>query len=151
MWQLDHKEGWALKNGCLKIVMLEKTLESPLNSKEIKPVNLKGNQPWILNGRTDAEAEAPTLWPLLWRVNSLEKTLRLGKATGKGGDRDEMVGQHHRLHGHEFEQAPGDSEGQGNSVCCSHGVAKSRTWFSKWTKIQQLHLHNCVLHTSHLN
>ena len=63
MWELDHKEGWVPKNWCFQIVLLEKTLESPLDSKEIKPVNPKGNQPWILTGRTDAEAEAPVLWP----------------------------------------------------------------------------------------
>ena len=63
MWQLDHKEGWALKNWCFRTVVLEKTLESPLNSKEIKPDNPKGNQSWIFIGRTDTEAETPTLWP----------------------------------------------------------------------------------------
>ena len=63
MWQLDHKEVWALKNQHFQIVMLEKTLESPLDSKEIKPVNPKWNQPWIFIGRTDAEAEAPIVWP----------------------------------------------------------------------------------------
>ena len=63
MWELDHKEGWALKNWCFQTVVLEKTLESPLDCKEIKPVNTKGNQLWIFIRRTDAEAEAPTLWP----------------------------------------------------------------------------------------
>ena len=62
MWEVNHKEGWALKNWFLQIVVLEKTPESPLNCKEIKPVNLKGNQPWIFTGRTDAEAEAPKVW-----------------------------------------------------------------------------------------
>ena len=63
MWELDHKEGWVLKNWCFQIVLLEKTLQSPLDSKETKPVNPKGNQPWIFIGRTDAEVEAPILWP----------------------------------------------------------------------------------------
>ena len=63
MWELDHKEGWALKNWCFQTVELEKTLESPLDSKEIRPVNPKGNQPWTFTERTDAEAEAPKLWP----------------------------------------------------------------------------------------
>ena len=63
MWELDHKDGWALKNWCFQIVVLEKTLESPLDSKEIKPVNPKGKQSWIVIGRTDAEAEALILWP----------------------------------------------------------------------------------------
>ena len=89
MWELDHKEGWASKNWCFWIVVLEKTLESPLNSKEIKPLNPKGNQPWIFIGKTDVEAEAPILCHLMRRANSLEKTLMLGKIEGggKGGNR----------------------------------------------------------------
>ena len=79
MWELDFKKGWMLKKRCLWTVMLEKTLESPLNSKEIKPVNPKGNQPWIFIGRIDAEAEAPVLWPPDGKNDSLEKTLVLGK------------------------------------------------------------------------
>ena len=82
-WELDHKEGWVLKNWCFWIAVLETTLESPLDCKEIKPVNPKGNQPWIFVGRIDAEVEVPILWPLLWRGNSLEKTLMLGKIEGK--------------------------------------------------------------------
>ena len=78
MWKLDHK-GWAPKNWCFQTVMLEKILESPLDCKEIKPVKTKGNQPWIFIGRTDAETEAPILWPLMQRVKSLEKTLIPGK------------------------------------------------------------------------
>ena len=83
MWELDHKECWALKNWYFQIVVLEKTLENPLDSKEIKPVIPKGNQLWIFIGRTDAEAAAPVLWPLTWRANSLKKTLMLGKVEGK--------------------------------------------------------------------
>ena len=83
MWELDHKEGWALKNWCFQILMLEKILESPLHSKEIKPINPKENQPWILIGRTDAEAAAPTLWPLMQKATSLEKTLMLGKTESR--------------------------------------------------------------------
>ena len=79
MWELDHKEGWALKNSCFWIVVLEKTLESSLDSKEIKPVNPKGNQSWILIGRTDAEAEAPILWPPDLKSQLIKKTLMLGK------------------------------------------------------------------------
>ena len=79
MWELDHKEVWEPKNRCFQIVVLEKTLESPLDCKEIKPGNPKGNQPWIFIGRTDAEAEVPVLWHPIWRTNSLEKTLTLGK------------------------------------------------------------------------
>ena len=83
MWELDHKEGWAMKNQCFRTVVLEKTLESPLDCKEIKPVNPKGNQPWIFIGRTDAEAEAPIFGHLRWRADSLEKTPVLGKTEGR--------------------------------------------------------------------
>ena len=121
MWELDH-EGWAPKNWCFYTVVLEKTLESPLDCKEIKPVNPKGKQPWILIGKTDAEAEVPKLWPPDQRANSLEKSLMLGKTEGRrreGETEGEMVGWHHRLNGHEFEQTPGESEGQGSLVCFS--------------------------------
>ena len=84
MWELDHKEGWVTKNWCFSTVVLEKILESPLDSKEFKSVNPKGNQPWIFIGRTDGEAEAPILWPLIWRADSLEKILILGKIEGRG-------------------------------------------------------------------
>ena len=82
MWELDYKESWAPKNWCFWTVVLEKTLESPLDCKEIQPVHPKGNQSWIFIGRTDAEAETPILWPLMWRTDSLEKTLILGKIEG---------------------------------------------------------------------
>ena len=92
MWQLDHKEGWELKNWCFWTVVLEKTLESPLDCNEIKPVNPKGNQFWVSIGRTHGEAEAPILGHLIWRVDSLEKTLMLGKTEEeKGAIEDEMV------------------------------------------------------------
>ena len=81
MWELDYKESWAPKNRCFWTVVLEKTFESPLDCK-INPVNHKGNQPWILIGRTDAEAETPILYPLMQRTNWLEKTLMLGKIEG---------------------------------------------------------------------
>ena len=88
MWELDSKESWVPKNWCFWIVVLEKALESPLESKEIQPVHPKGNQSWIFIGRTDAEAETPILWPkftsiLMWRTDSLEKTLMLGKIEGR--------------------------------------------------------------------
>ena len=82
MWELDHEESWAPKNWCFQIVVLENALQSPLDCKEIKPVNPKGNQPWIFTGRTDAEAETP-FGHLMWRADSLEKTLMLGKIEGK--------------------------------------------------------------------
>ena len=114
MWELDHEEGWAQKKWCFWTVVLEKTLESPLGCKEIKPVNPKGNQPWILTGKTDAEAEAPIFWPLDEKSPLIEKDLVAGKDWGqeeKGAIEDEMAGWHHRLNGHEFEQDLGDGEG----------------------------------------
>ena len=83
MWELDHKEYWALKNWCFWTVVLVKTLESPLDYKEMKPVSPKGNQSWVFIGRTDAEAEVPILWPLLRRTDLLEETLMLGKIESK--------------------------------------------------------------------
>ena len=80
MWKLDHNEDWALKNWCFWSVVLEKTFESPFDSKDIQLVSPKGNQPWIFIGRTDAEAEAAILW---WRADSMEKTLMLGKIEGR--------------------------------------------------------------------
>ena len=136
MWELDHKEGWALKNWCFWTVVPVKTLESPLNSKEMKPVNPKGNQPWIFIGRTDAEghsaeAEAPMLWPPDARHRLIWKDPDAGKDWGQdeeGTTEDEMVGWHNRLNGHEFEQTQGDGEGQGSLACCiSWGRKESDT------------------------
>ena len=122
MRELDHKESWAPENWWFRIMVLEKTLESPLDCKDIKPVNTKGNQPWIFFGRTDAAAEAPILWPPDVKSRFIGKDSDAGKDWGqeeKGTTEDEMVGWHHRLNGHEFEQTQGDSEGQGSLVCCS--------------------------------
>ena len=136
MWHLGHKEGWALKNGCLKIVILEKTLESPLNSKEIIPVNPKGNQLWLFIGRTDAEAEPPVVWPpdtKNWLVGKYPDTGKDGRHVEKRATEDEIVGWHQGLNRYEFEQALGDSEGQGSQSAVVHGVTKSLTWWSNWT------------------
>jgi len=122
MWELGNKKDWALKNWCLRTVVLEKTLESPLNSKEVKPAHPKGNQPWIFIGRTDAEAEALILCPPDAKSWLIGKDLAAGKDWGqeeKGTTEDEMTGWHHRLDGRECEQTPGDSEGQGSLACCS--------------------------------
>ena len=107
MWELDYKKSWALKkNWCFWTVVLEKTLESPLDSKEIQPVRSKGNQSWIFTGRTDAEVETPILWPpdaknwLFWKDPDAGKDWWWEE---KGMTEDEMVGWHHRLNGHEFE------------------------------------------------
>ena len=121
-WELDHKEGWAPKNWCFLIIMLEKTLESPLDCKKIKPVNPKGNQPWIFIGRIDAEAEAPILWPPDAKSQFTGKDPDAGKdwrQEEKGMAEDEMVGWHHQLSGCESEQILGDSERQETLACCS--------------------------------
>ena len=117
-----HKEGWALRSWCFWAVMLGKTLDSPLDSKEIKPVSPKGNQQWIFIGRMDAEAEAPILWPPDVKSQLLRKDPDAGKdwrQEEKGTTEDEFVGWHHQLEGHEFEQTPGDSAGQMGLVCYS--------------------------------
>ena len=122
MWELDCKEGWVPKNWCLQIVVLEETLESPLDCKEIKPVNLKGNQSWILIWRTDAEAEAPILWPPDAKSWLISKDADAGKdwrREEKGTTEDEMVGWYHRLKGHELKQTLGDTEGQGSLAYCN--------------------------------
>ena len=110
MWELDHKEGWMPENWCFWIV--EKTPESPLDCKGIKPVNLKGNQSWLSIRRTDAEAEAPILWPPDVKIRLIRKGPDAGKdwRQEKGKTEDEMVGWHHWLNGHEFEQAPGSGK-----------------------------------------
>ena len=135
MWELDHKEAWELKNRCLLIVVLEKILESPLDCKEIKPVNSKENKPWIFIRRTDAEIEAQILWPPDAKSQPTGKDLMLEKDWGqeKGAKEVEMVLRHHWLNGHEFEQTQGDSEGQGGLACCSPRGHKEWTRFSNWT------------------
>ena len=105
MWELDHKESWAWKNLCFWTVVLEKTLESPLDCKEIQPIHPKGDQSWVFIGRTDAEAETPILWPphakswLIWKDPDAGKDWGQEK---KGTTEGEMVGWHHRLNGHGF-------------------------------------------------
>ena len=118
MWELDYKESWAPKNWWFWTVVLEKTLESPLDCKEIKPVNLKGNQSWIFTGRADVEADAPILWPpdvKNWLIGKDPDAGKDWRWEEKGMTGDEMVGWHHWLNGHEFEQAVG----QRNLACCS--------------------------------
>ena len=122
MWELDHKEGWAPKNWCFWTVELEKTLENPVDCKEIQPVNPKGNQSWIFSGRTDAEAGAPILWLPDVKNWLIGKDPDAGKDWGqeeKGMTEDEIVGWHHRLDGHEFGQALGAGDGQGGLAGCS--------------------------------
>ena len=122
MWELDYKESWALKKWCFWMVVLEKTLESPLDFKEIQPVHAKGNDSWIFIGRTDAEVETSILSP----PDAKNWLTRKGPVAGqdwrqeeKKPTEDEMVGWHHRLGGHDFEQISGVGDGQGSLVCCS--------------------------------
>ena len=126
-WELDYKESWAPKNWCFWTVLLEKTLESPLDCKEIHPVNPKGNQSWIFIGRPDAEAEAPILWPpdvKNWLTGKDPGAWKDWRQEEKGTTEDEMVGWHHRLNGHEFEQALEVGERQRSLGCCSPWVHK---------------------------
>ena len=110
------------KNWCFWTMVLVKTLESPLDCKEIKPINWKGNQPWMFIGRTDAEAEAPILCPPdveTWLLRKDPDTGKDWRQEEKGTTEDEIVERDHQLDGHEFEQAPGLGGGQGNLACCS--------------------------------
>ena len=121
MWELNYKESWELKNWCFWTVVLDNTVESPLDCKEIKPVNSKGNHSWIFIGRTDAEAETPILWSPDGKNWLIGKDLDAGKdwRQEKAMREDEMVGWHHGLNGHKFEQALRVGDGQGILVCCS--------------------------------
>ena len=122
IWGLEYKKSWALKNWCFWTVVLEKTLENPLDSKEIQPVHSKENQSWIFIGRTDAEAETPILWPpdaKNWLIGKDPTAGKDWRRENKGMTEDEMVGWHHWCYGHGFEQAPGVGDGQGSLACCS--------------------------------
>ena len=135
MWELDHKESWAPK---IWTVVLEKTLESPLDCKEIQPVHPKGNRSWIFIGRTDAEVEALVLWPPDVNNWLIEKDSDAGKdwrQEEKGTIEDEMVGWYHRLNGNEFEQALGVGDGQESLACCSPwGCRFGHDWATELTE-----------------
>ena len=140
MWKLDHKESWVLKNWCFWTVVLEKTLENPLDCKEIKLVNPKGNQPWKFTGRTDAKAVAPILWPPDVKNWLIERDPDAGKdwrQEEKGVTEDEMVGWHHWLNGREFDQAPGAGEGQGSLECC-HPWGRKKSNITKQLNNKQI-------------
>ena len=143
MWELDYKESSVLKNWCFWTVVLEKTLESPLDWKKIQPVNPKGNHTWIFIGRIDAEAEAPILWPpnvKNWLIREDPDAERL-KAGGEGRTEDKMVGWHHQLHGHEFEQAPRVGDEQRSLAYCSPwGDKESDTTEQlNWTELHKMY------------
>ena len=138
MWELDCEESWVLKNWCFWTVVLEKTLESPLDCKEIQPIHPKGDQSWVFIGRTDAEAETPILCPPHAKSWLIGKDSDAGRDWGqeeKGTTEDVMAGWHHRLDGHEFEWTQAlviDREAWRATI---RKVARNRTWLSHWTKL----------------
>ena len=122
MWELDYRESWAPKNRCFGTVVLEKTLESPLDCKEIQPVNPKGYQSWMFIEGLMLKLKLQYFGHLMWRANSFEKKPDAGREwrqEEKGTTEDEMVGWHYWLNGHEFEQTFGDGDGQGSLMNCS--------------------------------
>ena len=139
MWELDYKESWALKNWCFWSVVLAKTLESPVDCKEIQTVHPKGDQSWVFIGRTDVEAETPILWPpdvkswLIWKDTDAGKDWRLEE---KGMPEVEMVGCHYRLNGHESGWTPGVGDGQGGLACCDSWSCKKvgHDWVTELTE-----------------
>ena len=138
MWELDYKESWAPKNWCFWTVVLEKSVESPLNWKAIKLVNLKANQSWIFIVKTDAEGETPILWQPdvknlpIWKDPGAGKDWRWEE---KGTTDVEMLGWHHWLDGHEFEYALGVGDGQGSLECCSALFHKESDRTDNWTEL----------------
>ena len=139
------EEGWAPKNRCFWTVVLEKTLESPLDCKESQLVHPKGDQSWVFIGRTDVEAEIPILWPpdekssLIWKDPDAGRDWRQEE---KGMTEDEMVGWHHWLNGCESEWTPGVGDGQGGLACCDSWVRKEldMTEWLKWTELNWIYL-----------
>ena len=142
MWELDYKESWAPKNWRFWTVVLEKTLESPLDCKEIQPVHPTGNRPWIFTGRTDAETETLILWPpdaKYWLIGKDPDAGKDWKQKEKGTTEDEMVGWHHQLNGHEFGSTLGVGDGQGGLVCSSPWDHKESDTTERlnWTELME--------------
>ena len=149
MWDLDYKESWVQKNWCFWTMVLEKTLESPLDCKEIQPVHPKGNQSWIFIGRTDFETEIPILWP------PDVKNWPTGKDSDAGKDKCRRSGQQRMRwldgitdsNGHEFEQASGVGDGQGSWHAAVHGVTKSWTLLSDLTELRAVNQNHWPFHS----
>ena len=140
MWELDCEESWVPKNWCFWIVVLEKTLESPLDCKEIQPVHPEEDKSWVFIGRTDAKAKTPILWPPLAKNWLIGKDPDAGRDWGqeeKGTTEDEMAGWHHQLDGHEFEWTPGAGDGPGGLACCDSWGRKESdmTEWLNWTEL----------------
>ena len=149
MWKLDCKESWVPKNWCFSAMVLEKTLESPLDCKEIQLVHTKGGQSWVFIGRTDAEAETPVLWPphvKSWLIGKDSDAGRDWEQEEKEMTEDDRAGWHHRLDGHEFEWTPGVGDGQGGLACCSTwGCKESDTTEQlNWTELNWQGNSNCT-------
>ena len=140
MWQLDCEKGWAPKKWCFWTVVLEKTLESPLDCKEIQPVHPEGDQPWDFFGRNNAKAENPVLWPPYVKSWLIGKDSDAGRDWGqveKGTTEDEMTEWHHWLDGRESQWTPGVGDGQGGLACCdSWGRRVGHDWTTElnWTE-----------------
>ena len=140
MWELDYKESWALKNWCFWNAVLEKTLESPLDCKEIQPVHPKGDQSWVFIGRTDAEDETPILWPpdaKSWLIGKDPDAGKGWRQEEQGTAEDQMVGWHHWLNGHGFGWTPGVGDGERGLVCCDPWGRKESdtTEWLNWTHL----------------
>ena len=145
MWELDYKESWALNNWCFWTVVLGKTLEGPLDCKEIQPVHPKGDQSWVFIGRTDAEAGTPILWPPHAKSWLIWKDPDAGKDWGqeeKGMTEDETVGWHHRHNGHGLGWTPVVGDGQGGLACCGSCCCRvGHDWTTElnWTELNWLY------------
>ena len=142
MWELNYKESWAQKNWCFWTVVLEKTFEIPLGCKEIQPVHLK-DQSWCSIEVLMLKLKLQYFGNLMWRADSFEKTLMLGKIEGRrrrGMTEDEMVRWHHRLNGHEFGWTPGVGDGQGSLACCGSWGRKGSD-MTEWLKWTELNFH----------